>query len=310
MTKDLHQLFQEFIFECEFIRKLRPATIVGYKQAYTTLQKLIPDMSLDKMYSSTIIEFFKTLHERKRIVGKGTEKSGIEKSTAASYWSKLNSFFKWLVTNGHIQKNPFKGMAFPMPSYEDKKYLQKDEVERIFTAIHIHNKNLLIFKRSLVVVHLLLFCGLRKAELLLLQIRDIDFERKMLTIRAQTSKAGTSRQIPIHSSTLLHLKDYIEERKAYKTPFVLVSTMHDDKLSDDGLIHLIRRLRTLSGVSFHLHQFRHTFAVNFLQATNNIFALRNLLGHKDIRVTTLYLRCLPPGQMRADIESMSIDNFL
>lgn len=311
MRKNLDQLFQEFMYESEFARKLRPETLRGYIQSFNTLRKLTPDLSLDFINTSTIISFFKILQERKRIVGMGTIKTGIKKSTVASYWSKLNSFFTWLTDKGYIQESPFAGMKYPSPQYEDKKYLRKEEVEKILTAIYInHNENLLLLKRNLVLFHLLLFCGLRKEEVLLLQIRDIDLVNRMLTIRGETSKSGKNRQIPIHSSTVLHLKDYLKERQKYTTPYVIVSNGRDDRLSADGLKHLTTKMRIASGVPFHLHQFRHTFAVNFLRATNNIFKLRDILGHSDIRVTTLYLRCLPPEEMRNDVESLSIDNFL
>jgi integrase/recombinase XerD len=311
MKKNLQELFNEFIYECEFVRKIRPETIRGYIQAHKTLITLIPNISLEQINTSTIISFFKIMQERKRVVGKGTVKTGIKKSTAASYWSKLNVFFKWLSLKEFIKENPFSNMKYPTPSYEDKKYLHREEIEKILTAIHTnHNENILLFKRNLVLFHLLLFCGLRKEEVMHLQIRDIDFERKMMLVRAETSKSGKTRQLPIHSSTLMHLKDYIKERRNYTTPYIIVSNMRDDKLSYDGLKHLINKIRKTSGVSFHLHQFRHTFAVNFLRSTNNIFKLKTLLGHADIRVTTLYLRCLPPEEMRGDIESLNIDNFL
>lgn len=311
MKKDFQQLFDEFIYECEFVRKIRPETLRGYTQAYKTFVKLLPVVSLSQINASSITSFFKILQERKRIVGKGTIKTGIKKSTVASYWSKLNVYFVWLVTKGYIKENPFRGLKYPSPSYDDKKYLHKDEIEKILTAIHLNtNGNILLFKRNLVLFHLLLFSGLRKEEVMLLQIRDIDLERKMITVRAETSKSGKSRQLPLHTETLMHLKDYLLERKKYTTPNVIVSNKADSKLTYDGLKHLINKIRTASGVPFYLHQFRHTFAMNFLRSTNNIFKLKTLLGHKDIRVTTIYLRCMPPEEMRGDIETLNIENFI
>jgi integrase len=75
-------------------------------------------------------------------------------------------------------------------------------------------------------------------------------------------------------------------------------------------MHLVKRLNAASKVRFHLHQFRHTFAINFLRQSNNLFKLKELLGHTDIRMTAIYLRHLPVDEMRADIEKMSIDCLL
>lgn len=310
MKKKLEQLFQEFLYESEFVRKVRPETLRGYSQTMKTFLKLMPCTSVNEITTPTITSFFKILEERKRVVGKGIIKSGIKKSTAATYWTKLNAFFSWLNMRGLIKENPFTALKFPTPSYEDKKYLKREDVEKILAAIHMHhNGNILLFKRNLVLFHLLLFCGLRKEELMHLQVQDIDIERKMLLVRGTNSKSGKSREIPLHYTTIMLLKDYFKERKAYKTSYLIVSQNRDAKLTYLGLRHLIDKVRRTSGISFHLHQFRHTFAVNFLRETNNIYKLQTLLGHNNIQVTTIYLRCMPVEEMRRDIDSLNIDKF-
>jgi len=310
MRKTLEQLFQEFLYECEFVKKARPATLTGYSQTFRLFMKLLPQCSLDTFSSGTITHFFKILQERKRIVGKGIIKIGVKKSTVATYWKNLSVFFEWIVSKKYIESNPFKEMMYPSPVYEDRKYLKKEEIEKIIAAIHIHHNNILVLKRNLALFYVLLFCGLRKQELLLLKIRDIDFERKMVTINADISKAGRTRNIPLHSTTIMYLKDYLNARKGYTTPYLLVSSLRDEKLSTDGLIHIIQKLRYRSGVEFHLHQLRHTFAVNFLNTSNNVVKLKQLLGHKNISMTLIYLRCLPVNQLVGDIENMNIDTFV
>jgi site-specific recombinase XerD len=67
-----------------------------------------------------------------------------------------------------------------------------------------------------------------------------------------------------------------------------------------------------SQVKFHLHQLRHTFAVNFLHNSgHSSFKLQGLLGHRSIVSTAVYTRCLPPEIARADLERMAdVDNML
>jgi integrase/recombinase XerD len=311
MKKDLSQLFDEFIFECEFARKLRPQTLIGYKEAISLFLKLTPDASVESLSVYMVSNFFKVLEQRKRIVGKGLVKVGIKRSTVANYWSKYNCFFDWLKNHKYITENPLAQMAYPAPTYEDKKFLKKEEIEKILTAIITHcDENSLILKRNLVMFYILLFCGLRRQELLLLQVRDIDIERRILTVRAETSKIPRTRYIPLHSQTIFHLKNYLIERKKYSTPYLIVSNNIDDRLGQGGLKKLLDKLRIHSGVRFHMHQFRHTFAVNFLKQSNNIAKLKQLMGHTDIRMTLQYLRCLPTSEMRRDIEVMSIDNLV
>lgn len=235
---------------------------------------------------------------------------GVQKSTIATYWSKLNGFFAWLETNDHIQKNPFIGMAYPTPSYDDKKYLSKDQVEKILAAILLSSgNNMLVLKRNLCMFYILLFCGLRKEELSQLQIRDLDFGKRRLTVRRETSKSNRTRQLPMHSLVFRHLQEYLKERKLYTSEYLFISNNRDEKLSNQGLMYFVQRIRATSGVKFHLHQVRHTFAVNFLLINKNIAKLQQLLGHTSIAMTLQYLRCLPPDEMKADIENMHIDSF-
>lgn len=311
MQKGIRQLFEEFIYECEYARKLRPGTLKGYTHSFHTFSKFASIEKVTDITPGAMVDFFYTLENRNRIVGKGMIKTGVRKSTLASYWCKLNPFFSWLVTNRQLQDNPLKKLHYPTPKYEDKKFLSKKEVERILSALYrMPNSNMLLFKRNLVFFHLLLFSGLRKEEVMLLQVRDVDLEKRMLTIRPETTKMGKGRTIPIHTGSLLLIKDYLQQRKSYTTQYFIVSISRDDRLSYDGLRHLMDRVRSASGVAFHLHQLRHTFAVNFLKSTNNIFKLKTILGHKDISVTMLYLRCIPPEELRQDINTMHIGAFV
>jgi integrase len=310
-VSDIQQLFEVFILENEFSRKLRPETIRGYREVFSLFVKLLPDVQLNELNAVAIVSFFKVLQERKRLVGKGLVKVGIKKSTVVTYRNKLNAFFNWLERNGHISKNPFKDLKYPSVSYNDKQFLKREQIEKIFTAIYLHhNSNLLILKRNIALFNILLFCGLRREEILLLQVRDIDIDRKTLTIRADTSKSGITRYVPLSSTVIVAIKDYLLQRQQYSSASFLVSSNADRSFSYDGLKHLVVKLNKLSGVRFHLHQFRHTFAINFLKQTNNLFKLKELLGHKDIRMTAVYLRHLPLDEMRDDIEKMNIDRLI
>lgn len=314
MRKDITQLFKEFMFECEFARKLKPSTLNGYRETFKLLMKLKPDITLENISTATFIEFFRLLEERERRVGDGSIiKKGIKKSTISTYWSKLNSFCEWMRVAGHLAVNPFASMRYPAPVYEDRKFIKKNDVEKIFTAIHNYpGINLFLLKRNLVIFEILLFCGLRRSELVALQIRDIDIERRTLTVRAETSKIPRTRYIPIHSTLLRSLKDYIEERRrgGITSQFLIVSGNRDEKLTVFGLAHLVKRIIQLSGVKFTPHQFRHTFGVNQVNQGSDISRLQQLLGHTDIRMTSKYLRDVPTESMRGNIEKMSIDNLL
>lgn len=309
----LEKLFNEFMEEMEFSSKLSPITLEGYSNAFTLLMKIMPETDLANLSDKAMIEFFKRLQERQRIIGRGRAVKGVKISTIGTYRSKLNKFFEWLKMKGEIKKNPFDVIAYPNITYTDKKFLNREDLERILTAIEINIewKNLLVKKRNIAIIYLLLTCGLRKNELLCLKVIDIDFDRKILTVRAETSKSKIDRRIPLNSKTLEILKDYIKERRGldYSTPYLFVSCNKDDKLSVHGFKHLIEFLNRKTGIKFHAHQFRHTFAVNLLGNGSDIEKLKQLMGHHDIRMTCSYLRCLPTEAMREEVERLKLENM-
>lgn len=311
MKRPLQELFNEFMHENEFAKKLRPETLRGYREVFKTFMKLLPNTTISEITPALMTKFFKILEERERVVSKWITKKGIKKSTVATYRSKLGCFFNWLTQNRHLKINPFSTMEFPTVTYEDKKFLSKQNIEKIFAAIHTHHgNNLLVLKRNLLMFYFLLFCGLRREELMLLQIRDIDLEGKIVTIRAENSKSQRVRRLPIHSEILIRLSDYLKERKEYTTQYLFVSSAKDTRLSYDGMKHIVKKLIKASRVRFHLHQFRHTFAMNYLKQSSNIFKLKELLGHSDIKMTSVYLRQLPTDELRAEVENMCIDNLI
>lgn len=310
MTKNIKQLFDEYMFECEFVQGLRPKTLQDYRQNFSTFLKLVPDLSLETLNPASVLEFFKLLQERNRVVGKRMVSNGVKKSTILTYWRQFNCFFGWLKIKGYIKINPLTQFKRPTVSYENRQFLKKEEVEKILTSIVVHSYTPFHLKRNLVIFYLLLFCGLRREELLQLQLRDIDIQKRILTVRAETSKVPKTRYVPLHSQTIVSLKDYLKERTEYTTQYLIVSTNRDNRLSNNGLRHLVGTLSLYSGVKFHVHQFRHTFAVNFLKSSNNVAKLQQLLGHKDPSMTLLYVRCLPPHEMRSDIEIMNLDTLI
>jgi integrase len=187
-------------------------------------------------------------------------------------------------------------------------------VERVFSALVFTAKwrSRFLRKRNIAIFSMLLYTGMRKGELLGLRVTDLDLDRLEVTIRAETSKSRLRRVVPISSKLSVALEDYLEERQRLRlqSEYLFAAASSDTPFTADGLKHLVEEVKRLSGVIFHIHQFRHTFAVNFLSHGGDIAKLKQLLGHRDIRMTSAYVRCLPTAAMRTDVESITLDTLL
>ncbi len=311
-TARLTQLHKEFMREQRFSARLSPVTLRGYQQSFALLVALMPTLTVEQLSSATLTEFFRRLETRSR--GTGAVRVGVKNSTIATYRSKLGRFFKWLAAQGHIQANPFTGMPAPRVSYEDRKFLGRSAIERMLSALLLGRpwRNRFLRKRNLALFATLLYTGVRKGELLALRVTDLDLDRLELTIRPETSKSRLRRVVPINSALCLALEDYLDERRrrGFQTAHLFTSIAGHMPLTANGLKHLVEQVKRVSGVRFHVHQFRHTFAVNYLNRGGDVAKLKQLLGHRDIRMTSVYLRALPTSAMKADVESVTLDTLL
>ena len=309
MEKTLQELFTDYIAECRFARGLRPQTITGYEATFDHFSTMMPEVvAIGSLTRDIMIEFFKRIKTRTRIVGRDTPKVGLKDSTVKTYGNKLNAFFVWLIQKELVVRNPLVGIKLKYPEYNDKRALKTEEIHKIIAAITLNPESPLMLKRDMMMVHLLLFLGLRKGEFISLREEDVDMKVKLVTTRAETSKSKRSRSIAIHPTLLFHIQEYLKEknRLGYTTESLIVSTNEDKGLSVHGLKHWVEKLNKLSGVKFHLHQFRHSFACNLAKTNMSIIKIRDLMGHKSIKMTETYLRSMTAEDTREDINKMTI----
>ncbi|WP_259068719.1 tyrosine-type recombinase/integrase [Mucilaginibacter sp. X4EP1] len=302
----INALFQEFILECNYSRRLRPETTRGYNAVFLLFLKIMPEVTSPKELTPEMLnEFFRRIETRPRMVGK-TVTSGVKKSTIKTQWSKLNVFFVWLKKRGFIIESPLKDIKPPRPNYDDFRKLENSDINKIYSSIVRCSANALTIRRDTMMVSILLFCGLRKGELISLHVSDLDLIKNELTVRAETSKSKKTRVLKMHPTLAMHIKDYLNERRKLKTEWLIVATKGDSGLTRHGLKHWVKSLILKSGVKFHLHQFRHTFACKLCEANVNVFKVQKMMGHTDIAMTMRYARSMRTEDMIDDIGKISI----
>ena len=310
---DLAQLHEQFMSECCYSARLSSATLKNYQAAFNLLVRIIPTLTLDTLDSKTMMVFFKELETRERIVGRGKVRRGVKQTTVATYRAKLRPFLKWLLQKRYIAVDPFASLPCPKTIYDEPKYLKKEQIEKIVTAINfcIPWTTLFVQKRNMAIFTLLVCCGLRKTELLNLMTYDVDLARAEVRVNGSTSKSRQYRILPLNSLARCKLQDYLEERKgrAYVTPYLFASEHRDERLTEDGLIHVVKRISEAAGEPFHLHQLRHTFAVNLVSSGTDISVVQKLMGHKSIHSTLVYLRSIPTSVMRQSVEALRWNNL-
>ena len=134
-------------------------------------------------------------------------------------------------------------------------------------------------------------CGLRRFELLNIELKDLDFDRKMLHI--VRGKGRKDRYVPLPDMLIRGLKKYIKA----ETPVKWLFNGHPTKegkaspYSPNGIQWIIREARKNTGQKKEItaHVFRHSYATHLLEDGLDIMSIKDLLGHATIETTMVYL---------------------
>ncbi len=199
-------------------------------------------------------------------------------------------FFKWCVARGYLEKNPADDI--PAPKLESKipKHLTKEQSTLIldwakcYPYHHYYEK-----PRAVAILAVFLFTGIRLQELLNLKIDDVNTKENVLFVRA--GKGKKDRMIPINAQLKKYLEKYLSVRSKInnRSVYFFVSLICTAQMSAEVIPRLLRKIGKKAGIHIHAHLLRHTFAVLMLEAGCNLFSVSRLLGHSDIKTTTIYL---------------------
>jgi integrase len=130
--------------------------------------------------------------------------------------------------------------------------------------------------------------GLRPDEVGKITLRDVDLERRSLTVR--TSKLGLGRTLQLDQKTVDKLKDYIARRKITGVNQRLFA--NGEKIGDKWTIFRKRafdKLRDTELLKVRLYDLRHWFGTTQYLKTRDIFHVKYLMGHRYIQSTLIYV---------------------
>lgn len=134
------------------------------------------------------------------------------------------------------------------------------------------------------IVFLLLDTGLRRAELLSLNLAQLDFERGTLRVKG---KGGEWRTEALNDAPKRAVLEYLSSRPQRD------GLLWPEGFGIDQIRKLLDRLGDRAGVCrVHPHRFRHTFACNALRAGMDVLALKALLGHSSLQMVEYYVGML------------------
>jgi site-specific recombinase XerD len=210
--------------------------------------------------------------------------------TFRTYHKSLKVFFRWCRKQGWLGTDPLADLALPRAERTLPPRLTREESLRLLEITQNYPwADEFLRRRNHAIIATFLFAGLRKSELLHLSFSDTDLAGLSIFIRR--GKGRKDRIVPMSESLAEILAPYVQERRRLQKTCPEFFARRDANvgLSDEVLRGLIEALHKSSGLSFTVHQLRHTFATLMLEGGCDIYSLSRMMGHEDIKTTTIYL---------------------
>ena len=202
--------------------------------------------------------------------------------------SALKTYFKFLLREGTVVKNPMDGVLSPKTGKKLPHVIDKSDIESLLAMFDDATS----FKdhRDKAVLSLLYGTGMRRAELMGLKDGDVDFEKNRLKV---LGKGNKERLIPLGDKLLEILKCYINTKKATfedtETDHLIV-TDKGKKAYPRMIYNIVHQYLSLVSTSDKKspHILRHSFATHLSDNGAELNSIKTLLGHANLSATQIY----------------------
>jgi len=212
-------------------------------------------------------------------------RQGLSPKSLQRRLAALRSLFRYLLREQQVTVNPADGVRAPKVRRKLPATLDADQLSRL---LDIRDDDPLTL-RDRAILELLYSSGLRLAELVAVDLTDIDPREALLEV---TGKGRKTRRVPVGSLALAALADWRKVRGQLARPEqpALFVSRRGDRLSARSVQQRIARLAKLQGAPRHVHPhlLRHSFASHLLESSGDLRAVQELLGHADIGTTQIY----------------------
>ena len=210
---------------------------------------------------------------------------GVGGKTLQRNLSGIRVFYRYLIEQGEARKNPALGVVTPKTSRKLPGALDTDMME---VLLGINDQGPLAI-RDRAMLELVYSSGLRLAELINLDMRDLDLVDAMVTV---TGKGKKTRQVPVGKKATVALKQWFRIRSDFikddeEAVFV---TQHGKRMTPRAFQLRLKQWGIRQGIpgNIHPHMLRHSFASHLLESCGDLRAVQELLGHADISTTQIY----------------------
>jgi integrase/recombinase XerD len=260
-------------------KSLSPNSVEAYMEDLNKLLNYLHDIG--KMPEAADLEDLQAMVA-------GLREIGISPRSQARIVSGIKSFYRFMLLENYMQKDPTELLESPKIGLKLPEFLTLQEINDIIGSI---DRSLPEGQRNRAILETLYSCGLRVSELINLRFPDLYLDEGFIKVEGKGSK---QRLVPISPAAIkeinLYLLDrnHIDVKKGYED--VLFLNRRGAMLSRVMVFYIIKQQTEAAGVhkTVSPHTFRHSFATHLLEGGANLRAIQQMLGHEKIATTEIY----------------------
>lgn len=303
---DCPQVLRDFLVYHETIKGQSPRTISEYyldMRMFLRFMKLmrsdmpihtrlddidIKDIDLEFIKSITTSDVFDFLsylaNDRTANPDSPMPDYGISPTARARKLSALKSFYKYLtIRTKQLQENPVADLEYPKLRKSLPKYLTMEQSAALLKAVNGPNE-----KRDYAILMLFLNCGIRRSELVGLNITDV-YEDRIRVI----GKGNKERFVYFGTPCRKAIDAYLVERnnKILTDNRALFGSRDGNRISVSAVHRLVKKALLQAGIDstqFSAHKLRHTAATMMLSGGVDVKTVQEVLGHENLNTTQIY----------------------
>lgn len=303
---DCPQILRDFLAYHETIKGQSPLTISEYYldlRMFLRFMKLMRnDMPIDtrledipikdidihfieEISTSDVFDFLSYLtNDRTPDPDAAVPEHGISASSRSRKLSSIKSFFKYLtVRTKQLDENPVAELEYPKLRKSLPKYLTMEQSAALLQAVSGTNQ-----VRDYAIIMIFLNCGIRRSELVGLNITDVYEDRIRVVGKGNKERFvyfGTPCRKAIDAYLLQRNKKILSDNRA------LFGSRNGNRISVEAVHRLIKKALLQAGLDpdqFSAHKLRHTAATMMLSGGVDVKTVQEVLGHENLNTTQIY----------------------
>jgi integrase/recombinase XerC len=266
-----------FIRHLEFERRLSPLTCENYRRDLKTLAAWCE--------KSGVGSWGDLNSEHVRAYSASCFRKGLSARSIQRRLSASRTFFRYLMREKKVEKNPITSVSAP----KGKKRLPGNlDADRMARLLAIPGDGAII-DRDRAILELLYSSGLRLAELVDLDIGDVDMHDATVHV---TGKGNKDRVVPVGRQALKALRQWSITRSdlADADEKAMFVSNRGTRISSRSVQARVKHWAKMQGIDANVypHLFRHSFATHVLESSHDLRGVQELLGHANISTTQVY----------------------